>query len=44
MNLSEPYDPDIYAAPFFPVAEELIAQAQVAEDARNIDDASSLYL
>jgi hypothetical protein len=44
MNLHEPYDYDVYAGPFFPVAEELEAQAKTAEGAGDHAQASTFYL
>jgi hypothetical protein len=44
MNMREPYDPDTYAAAFFPVAEQLEAAASAAEAKQESALASSLYL
>jgi hypothetical protein len=44
MNLKEPYDPDIYASPFLPVTESLVARADDAERAENSKEACELYL
>ncbi|MCJ1436593.1 hypothetical protein MMC27_005973 [Xylographa pallens] len=44
LNLSEPIDFDQYAAPFFPVAEELANQAQEEEKSGDHAKASELYL
>jgi hypothetical protein len=44
MNMTEPYDPDTYAATFFPVAEELETAAAEAERNQEVALASSLYL
>lgn len=44
MNLVEPYDKDTYAAAFFPVAEELEAQAAEAEQRDDRVSALDLYL
>jgi hypothetical protein len=44
MDLKEPYDPEVFAAPFFPVAAELVAQGEVAEKAGKTAEASELYL
>ncbi|CAI7649497.1 hypothetical protein N7533_008438 [Penicillium manginii] len=44
MNMREPYDPDTYAAAFFPVAEQLEAAASAAEAKQESVLASSLYL
>ena len=38
------YDPDAYAKPFFPVAENLVAEAQKAEKSGGTDEARDLYL
>ncbi|MCJ1394611.1 hypothetical protein MMC18_007491 [Xylographa bjoerkii] len=44
LNLSEPIDFDQYAAPFFPVAEDLANQAQEEETSGDVTKASELYL
>lgn len=44
MDLKEPYDPDVYAAAFFPVAEPLVSQAEAAEKAGSTKEAFELYL
>src|SRR5665213_1581515 len=43
-NFDDPYDPDRYAAPFMPVAEDLAKQAVIAEKAGDTNAASALYL
>ncbi|KAI1076743.1 yellowish-green 1-like protein [Whalleya microplaca] len=43
-GLKRPYDWDEYAQCFFPKAEELVAQAKVAEEEGNLEKASELYL
>jgi hypothetical protein len=40
----EPYDWDKYAQAFFPKAEELLAQAEKAEQERDLVKASEYYL
>jgi hypothetical protein len=44
LDLKEPYDPDVYAAPFFPVAEDLVAKAKVAEESGDVKMAMELYM
>lgn len=44
MNLHEPYGYDVYAGPFFTVAEELEVQAKTVEDAGDHSLATQLYL
>lgn len=43
-NYKEPYDWDDYAQVYFPKAEELVSEAQKAEQEGNKDKASELYL
>lgn len=42
--MKEPYDWDAYASVFAPHAEKLVARAEVAEKAGEIEHASVLYL
>lgn len=43
-DYKEPYDWDDYAQVYFPKAEELVSEAQKAEQEGNKDKASELYL
>jgi len=43
-NYKEPYDWDDYAQVYFPKAEELVSEAQKAEQEGNKEKASELYL
>ena len=43
-NPSILYNPDAYAAPFLPVGEVLVKQAEEAEKEDNLDEAKDLYL
>lgn len=43
-DYKEPYDWDDYAQIYFPKAEELVSEAQTAEQEGNKDKASELYL
>lgn len=43
-NIYPPYDFEVYSAPFFPVAERLVARAEVAEKSGDRELASELYL
>lgn len=43
-DYKEPYDWDEYAQVYFPKAEELVSEAQKAEQEGNKDKASELYL
>lgn len=43
-DYKEPYDWDDYAQVYFPKAEELVSEAQMAEQEGNKDKASELYL
>ena len=42
--MKAPYDYNIYASAFFPVAENLVQEAQAAEAASDKTKASALYL
>ncbi|KAE8153578.1 alpha/beta-hydrolase [Aspergillus avenaceus] len=43
-NMKPPYDHDVYAAAFFKSAEDLVRQAQTAEEAHDTAKAAELYL
>jgi hypothetical protein len=42
--LKEPYDTEVYAPAFFPVAEELEAQADALMKSGNTEEARDIYL
>jgi len=44
LDMKEPYDWDAYASVFAPHAEKLVARAEEAEKAGEIEKASVLYL
>jgi hypothetical protein len=44
MDLKEPYDTEVFASAFFPVAEDLVAKAGAAEAAGDTAEASDFYL